>query len=222
MISGDDVSDVDAGPSDHSEHALVSEVLQVLAATGQPVVSLAIDGLRVAASFDLNEGEHHRRSLLGVGPVTSLSLLHSLWMIPAGGFVPARSLPSAKVALLRTASDAAVETNSGFERLYSPPGFVRSIGFAGRHAENVISQAIRFTPIFQRVAVLPQSVKRPSSALLATAREWGVGVYYADAIEVETVVEPAEAVRGRPAVYRWWIAELAYRSWLQRNTQLVS
>lgn len=222
MITGEDIPDVASGPPDPSEHALVSEALQVLAAAGQPVVSLAIDGLRVAASFDLDDGEHQRRSLLGVGPVTSLALLHSLWMIPGGGVVPESSLPPVKVALLRSANHSAVETDSGFERLYSAPGVVRSIGFAGRNADNVISQAMRFTPIFQRVAVFPQSIRRPSSSLLAKAREWGVGVYYADGLEFETIVEPAEAVRGRPAVYRWWIAEIAYRSWLQRNTQLVS
>ena len=38
----------------------------------------------------------------------------------------------------------------------------------------------------------------------------------------EVVVKPDASVTGRPAVYRWWIAELAYARWIQLNAQPVS
>lgn len=63
------------------------------AAVDTDVVVVTIDGVRVAAAFDIDSIEHARRHATGVGAVTATSLLHGLWLLPSGVPVPAEALP---------------------------------------------------------------------------------------------------------------------------------
>jgi hypothetical protein len=42
----------------------------------------------------------------------------------------------------------------------------------------------------------------------------GIGVIASSKSEASALIEPGPAVTGRPAVYRWWQAEVCYRNWL--------
>lgn len=186
-----------------------------------PTVLVRIEGRELIAAFDPDVGEHERRSAVGAGPVTSRALLYGLWLLPAGVRVPNEAIPEVKLQRLRAARHFAYDDGRSFERLYSPAGAVRAIAIAGSNSERNVEHAIRFTPIVQRV-VVADSASEPSSATLDLAERWGIGVVTARRCDCEVLVQPAPAVVGVPAVYRWWLAELAYESWIQQSAQPVS
>lgn len=189
--------------------------------TGLPAVLVRLEGKEMAAAFDPDLGEHVRRSTAGAGAVTSRALLHGLWLLPTGVPVPTAAIPERKRQHLRAAGHFAQEDGGCLERLYSPPGAVRGIAIAGADIQRSVGQAIRFTPIVQRVVVTDVTTQ-PSSARLALAARWGVGVVRAREDGCDVLLHPAPAVVGVPAVYRWWLAELAYEGWLQQSAQPVS
>lgn len=189
--------------------------------TGLPAVAIRLEGKEIAAAFDPDFGEHARRSTAGAGAVTSRALLHGLWLLPTGVPVPTAAIPERKRQHLRTAGHFAHEVGGQLERLYSPAGAVRAIAIAGADIERSVRQAIRFTPIVQRVVVTDVTTQ-PSPATLGLAEEWGVGVVTARENGSDVLRHPAPAVVGVPAVYRWWLAELAYEGWLQQSAQPVS
>lgn len=189
--------------------------------TGLPAVAINVDGQGLVAAFAPDAGEHQRRSAVGVGAVTSRALLHGLWLLPAGVSVPTQALPEPKRKRLQRANGFACEDDASFHRLYSPAGTVKVIGIAGADCRRSVMHAIRFTPIVQRVAVADAS-SRPSPATLDLAGQFGVGVLAAHSDRYTVLRQPAPAVVGVPAVYRWWLAELAYEGWLQHSAQPVS
>ena len=185
-----------------------------------PVLHTPIDGVELLAAFELDSTEHERRRGLGVGAVDCLSLLHGLWLLPAGGTVSLSSIPEVKAtALMAAPSHARIIDDYAIERTYVPAGVIHAVGFLGRNVEQAIHRAARFTPIVERVVLLdPDSELRAVSA--REAREWGVGLL--DTVSGEFVVRALPRVTGVPAVYRWWIAELAYAQLVQESAQPVS
>lgn len=186
-----------------------------------PIVNLTVDGAEMLAAFEPCEAEHARRTRHQVGAVTATSLLHGLWLLPHGIPVPARVLPDHKVDRLRDATHLVTLYDDSFVRHYVPAGVVRAVAFGGMTVEVALRRAARFTPIVQRFAVLPE-MAQVRQATIDMARTYGVGILRAGGDGTEPTVESASAVKGIPAVFRWWIAELAYESWLYDNTQLVS
>jgi hypothetical protein len=207
----------DAGPSRQSSLTLAA----MRELTSLPIVTICLEGWGLVAAFDPDSHEHDRRSAVGVGAVTSRPVLHGLWLLPAGIPVPVDAVPSVKRRRLRDAHHFAIEGESGFERLYSPPGAVRAVCFTGAEPTRSIDRAVRFTPIVERVVVTHPGVQTSHDAR-TLADEFGIGLIEASESEINVVVPPRPAVIGVPAVYRWWIAELAYESWLQQSAQPVS
>jgi len=145
-----------------------------------------------------------------------------LWLLPSGVPVLARELPDVKVSRLRKAGEHARETPRGFERLYSPAGAVRWLGFLTSNPERGILRASRHSPIFERTVVVegPCSVTERE---LCLARDRGIGLTMVDGGVSTMVVPAAPRELGVPAVYRWWIAEVAYQAALdQRSDQLIN
>jgi hypothetical protein len=186
-----------------------------------PAVAMQIDGQNLIAAFEPDRHEHVRRSRAGAGAVTSRSLLHGLWLLPSGIPVPAAALPTIKQQRLRKAHPFAVEGESGFERRYSPPGVVRAVAFAGRDPRALITRAIRFTPIVERMVVTPGD-RATSSNDRQLAEEFGIGIVTISDHGAQVVLGQQAAALGVPAVFRWWIAELAYEGWLQQSAHPVS
>ena len=191
--------------------------------TGFPVVRFAIDGQEMLGAFELSPNEHERRARARVGAIVSTALLHGLWLLPPGGPTPLGMLPDVKVQRLRAAPHAAVETDAGFERTYSPPGVLRSVALSGRNVERTVDRAARFTPIVQRFVLVDENQEPLNSSTACAAREWGVGIMSVRPGAGPHVLIPAgSADTGIPSVYRWWVAELAYERYLYKNTQPVS
>jgi hypothetical protein len=157
-----------------------------------------------------------------VGAVTALGLLHSLWLLPRGLPVPEDRIPPRRLNALREAPQLVTPTARGFERTYEPPATVHSVAFSGTRPDRLVERAIRFTPIYERWVLLEDAARTATSAELALASEWGVGVAKVTPDAVEPIVMPMVGVLGLPAVYRWWLGELSYGAWLQSSTQLVS
>lgn len=196
-------------------------VTAIAVLTGLPSVRFSLDGVPLTAAFEVNTLEHERRQLLGgrreVCSASSWTLVVASRNLGFGGSAPCEEGRIAPPLAARRAGDA-----DGFDRLYEPAGVVRAVGFAGRNPAALVDNAIRFTPIVQRFVLLTDPLSRVSSRSLAAACEWGVGIARVDDGQVTELLTPTAAVVGRPAVYRWWIAELAYQSWLQSNAQLVN
>ena len=186
------------------------------------VVEVTIEGRPLFAAFVLDAAEHRRRQRLGLGPVDSTGLLHGLWLLPA--FVPvlAEDLPPVKVARLRGAVGWVVETGAGFERSYSPAGRVTALAAIGAEPRRQLDRAAEQPPVFERSAIVTSGSPARVEALAVESRRRGIGLYHARGGELREIAAPAAAIVGRPGVFRWWIAELAYRAWLQESTQLVS
>ena len=191
--------------------------------TGSPVVSMSIEGSKMLAAFELDPREHKRRQWIGIGAITSKALLHGLWMLPSGGFVPSGALPDVKVQRLRMVPHSVIETDRGFWRTYYPPGTLRSVAFDGSNLDRSVHRAIKFTPIVRRFVLTHESsgpVPWPTECL---AREWGVGIIDIEEEAGPRVIVPASPAEiGVPSVYRWWLAELAYKHYLYEKAQLVS
>lgn len=189
--------------------------------TSLPVVDLTLDGPTMLAAFEPDASEHARRSDRGASAVTSTALLHGIWLLPSGVPVPIEEIPEHKRSRLANATSFVEVAGECFTRLYSPPGVVRAVAFSGRALSRSLQRAARFTPIVQRF-VVSEGPMRLSADAVETARRCGVGLIEHASDSARVLLPPGPAELGVPAVYRWWIAELAYESWLYESAQPVS
>ena len=185
-------------------------------------VPLCVDGRRYIAGLRLNSFEHLRRQQVGLGAATSTGLLHALWELPYGISFPKRSFSEMDCMTLMEADDRWVEhSGNDFIRMYQPAGAIKWISASDRSLARAVNKAASHPPTIRRTAIWNTSTDGRSpkaTATLLKATLLGVGVLAFDGIRTHELVGPGEAVRGRPAVFRWWQAELAYRNWISRIT----
>jgi hypothetical protein len=185
-------------------------------------VPLCVDGRRYIAGLRLNSVEHSRRQQVGLGAAASTGLLHALWELPYGISFPYRSFSEMDCMTLMEADDRWVQhTGNDFVRMYQPAGAIKSITASDRSLARAVDKAASHPPTVRRTAIWNTSTDGRSpkaTATLLKARLLGVGVLAFDGIRTHELVETSEAERGRPAVFRWWQAELAYRNWINRTT----
>lgn len=176
------------------------------------VVDLQVDRSRFAAAFELNVDEHRRRQAIGAGAVTRTGLLHALWQLPVGIPFPASSLSVADVSTLREMGEGFVDGTSILTRTYEPAARVTAVVTVANGAGDALARASSLPAIFWRLAV---SRRRPADMDRAIARgeAAGVGAIVMTADGPDVIVAPRAPKRGVPAVYRWWLGELAYRNW---------
>lgn len=185
--------------------------------TGCPcsVVELHIDGLRFAVELELDRREHLRRQGLGLGAVTDTGLLHALWELPRGLPIPLSALDDRDIETLTESGAGHVDTLGALTRTYAPAGHVTSVVVVANHMETAARRVSRLPRIFQRLAV---ALRSPSRSLDGTEADEGpIGRVVAAADGALVVMRPAAPAVGVPAVYRWWLAELAYRNWAGEN-----
>jgi hypothetical protein len=99
---------------------------------------------------------------------------------------------------------------------------VTAIGVMGNRTRHVIDATALQTPAFRRVALLARSAPGDASALVRRAVAAGIGLAFVGNPAIETAVPAPRALLGVPGVFRWWIAELAYRSWSYDRSHPVS
>lgn len=198
--------------SQRSSDAAAASVLAAHA-SGRRIAELRVDGFRVQAAFTVDEVEAQRRSDAGLSAVTNTGLLHALWTLPEGEDLPLGVLDAIDADTLSTLGVGTVEIQAEVvRRTYRPVATVHAVACAGRSPHSLLRTLVAFPPIFDRFAVLSAS-QVLDTADLDSARAGGIGIVRYDGSTAEIVEAPAK-VLGRPAVYRWWIAELAYRDYL--------
>jgi hypothetical protein len=180
------------------------------------VVELRIDGSRFAARFDLDYREHHRRQRAGAGAATSTGLLHALWELPAHVPVPATCLGDLDRSTLREFGAGYVEGTEELTRTFAPVATVTAVVVVAKGMNEAMARASRLPPIFWRLAA---SLRRPArfEDAVTAGHASGVGGVVVGGGGSEVVVAPRAPMRGVPAVYRWWLGELAYRNWAVGN-----
>jgi hypothetical protein len=187
-------------------------------------VPLSVDGCFYIAGLRLDPAEHLRRREMRLGAVTSTGLLHALWELPLGVPFPRRSLaPMDWETLSDEGRGWAQERHEEIVRVYRPAGVIGCIAVPDRSLAKAVQRVATHPATVRRTAVWMTSTKDVSAkttALLSRARILGVGVLAVDDNRVCELVRPAESIGGRPAVFRWWQAELAYRNWLKSTAPI--
>lgn len=180
-------------------------------------VPLCVDRRAYTVGLQLDNWEHQRRQELGLGALNSTGLLHALWELPYG-------IPFPITAFKMIDRETLSESNSGwvtrrhdsFLREYQPPGVIRSVVVSDQSLDRAVTKVAEHPAIFRRVATwqtaAPIRLTAVSDLALTRAKTLGVGVEVDDGIRKYELVPPARAMRGNPAVFRWWLAELAYRN----------
>jgi hypothetical protein len=176
------------------------------------VAALSIDGLRFYAMVVLDAQEDSRRRSLGLGAVTDRRLLHALWTLPEDVPVPWEDVDPVDAETLRSAGLGVVDADDeAVCRTYRPPGDVTSVVVVASRLGTAIEQVGELPPIFSRLAVATGATP-PDAGEVDLARCYGIGAAVQRGSEATMIVEPAPPQLGVPAVYRWWVNELAYRN----------
>jgi hypothetical protein len=206
-----------SGATDHAPTLLSVDGSVGLRSTELPV-QLSVDGHHYLVGLELDPAEHARRSRNNLGAVTSTGLLHALWELPFGVSISWESLSSTDRSTLDQAGEGWVaHKDDSVLRLYQPAGLIRSVFISNHSLSKAVREAASHPPTVRRVAFwaeAPDSLSSTQEASLAKARELGVGVWASSRDGVSQFLQPAPPLLGRPVVFRWWQAELAYRNWL--------
>jgi hypothetical protein len=181
-------------------------------------VQLSVDGHHYLTGLELDPVEHARRSRSQLGACTSTGLLHALWELPFGVAISWESLSFMDRCTLDEGGEGWVERkDDSVVRTYQPAGLIRSVFVSHGSLSKAVKGAASHPPTVRRVALWMEAAHRWShnhEASLAKARALGVGVWASSGERVSRLLEPAQPLLGRPVVFRWWQAELAYRNWL--------
>lgn len=208
-----------------SMHLIAASGLGAWAGWNQAIpIPLCVDGCFYVAGLWLDTAEHLRRSEMRLGAATSTGLLHALWELPAGIPVPKRALaPMDRETLRQEGCGWAEERRDDIVRVYRPAGLVGCVAVPDKSLAKAVQRVSAHPPTVRRTAVwltASNDVSARTADLLSRAVRLGVGVLAVDGDRLCELVRPADAVRGRPAVFRWWQAELAYRNWLRSTVPI--
>lgn len=185
------------------------------------VAELCVDRHAFSAVLQLDLEEHADRQHRKLGAVDATGLLHALWSLPYGiGFPPSVIDPLD----LRTLSEQGaswVEDDCGsIRRRYRPIGTVDLVAVAHSSVSRAVSRVAEHPPSFRRLAIWltgSPPAHGGRGRVLNGAADKGIGVAAAGDWGCAVLLEPGARVTGRPAVYRWWLAEIAYRNWLRQT-----
>lgn len=206
------------GPEILFEPWLSTETQTDSGTTHRKVVSeIRVDGDRYFALLTLDFVEHERRRLAGLVHA-STRLLHVLWSFPAHIWFPTTACDSYESATLAEEGEGWIEVvGDSFARIYQPIGRIEMVATVDRSLKNAISRAASHPATTRRLAIWSETdgqSQQDSSTDLAETARLGIGVVAFGQSGVSSLIEPAPAVIGRPAIYRWWQAEVCYRNWL--------
>jgi hypothetical protein len=199
------------------ESAIIS--LGIPRAANSFPVPLNIDGCSVVGIFEVSIEEHSRRLVSGASAITSTSALHALWELPFEVPIPLGNLtPLVQVGLKKMVGTAVESSGDQVIRTYQPPGRLLAVVAVKGNVRAGLSDLSMFPPIFYRGLLTENS--QPPSEQLALALTRGVGVVGPVSPEMRCLLSCRDPERGSPSVYRWWVAELAYRQYLRIGSPL--
>jgi hypothetical protein len=181
------------------------------------VVPVSVDGRLLIMALQLDQIEHERRLNESLGAVQSRGLLSALWALPEQVAWPLSGLDSLDVDTLTQEGDGFVTFEGGsVTRIYRPAGQVRATAVVAKRLVDAVATASQLPPIFRRYA-LSLSCARSDSDATAMAHAVGVGSAFTSSDGLSILTSAQDPCVGVPGIYRWWLAEVAYRQWLQTN-----
>ena len=188
------------------------------------VVEFQVDGSKLLAHVAVDVDEHHRRLGAGCAAITSTRSLHALWELPDGIPVSESALSDTNANTIKTFPYGLVRRSGRtFLREYQPVVTVLAVAVVAVAVDIAIRRVRTQPTIFRRVAicdVVKDARIVDSAEAVKSARLNGIGVVTTSTSGrcSEVLVEPAAGVLGVPAVYRWWVGELAYHEWSQAQS----
>ncbi len=181
------------------------------------VVQICVDGHRVFGLFEVDLVEGERRKECGLGSVTETELLHALFSLPYGLPTDIAGMTPQQLFLLNKSGKGLVNRNSkDVTRIYQPAGRLVALVSVARTIVSGLRCLSMYPPIYSRgIFCASQRGSGGSTADLDVASQRGIGVVLQTSDGPTSVLEWAKPVLGVPAVYRWWLSELAYRETLR-------
>lgn len=171
----------------------------------------------VVAMYQPDQSEHGRRVATQTGPILCTSTLSALWELPGGIPVPVGSISATvRDGLLEQPGLVAQPASGLVCREYEPCGAVTGLFAAAKSADAALRQASLLSPIYSRWAVTGEVDGCEWQRVVDAAEHCGVGVIAHDNNGGAMSASPGAPVLGRPHVFRWWMVEVAYASWLAR------
>lgn len=162
-----------------------------------------------------------RRASLGLGAITSTGVLHALWSTPIQP-ISRGAFDDINLHTLDSLSEALVshDENGTTSRIYHPIGEIVALYTLDKSIRQGVKRAIRIPPIFKRLCIWVnhESCKNVDKQTLLYAQRARTGVISLCNTHVEELIRPHNRIPGIPAVFRWWVAELAYETVMSRTT----
>lgn len=184
------------------------------------IADAELDGVRYLLRLRIDPVEADRRRSYRLGGVVDTGVLHALWSLHRSP-MDREHLDPRDIATLGNCDPGLVaHSRKQVGSLYSPIGAVDLIAARRSGPSLAVQRALALPPIFRRVAIWQRdnalSIRKPE--LQDRARRDGVGLVESDEESASLLSYPRPAIKGVPGVYRWLVAELAYKSWLQAQS----
>jgi hypothetical protein len=179
------------------------------------VVVATLDGRSVLMAFRPQIDEHRRREREGLGAVISRRSLHALWDLPQGLGWPLGAVDALDEQTLRAEGRGLARFDAEtITREYEPAGTVEALAVVRHRLRDAVDAIRGLPPTVQRYAIAATR-SRADAGISAMADRMGVGTVILDGVTPVPLNRAAPAHVGVPGIYRWWLAEVAYGSWLQ-------
>jgi hypothetical protein len=190
--------------------------------SGGILASVRLPSCSAVAVYQPEIAEHQRRLGSETGAVRCTSTLSALWEMPAGISVPVDAIPTTvRGALLGSPGLVAQPAPGWARREFEPCGVVTELFCASRSADVALRNASLLSPIYSRWAVFMADVQAADLVrIVEIAEGCGVGAMVLTDDGVLELCSPAPPVLGQPHVFRWWMVEMAYASWLSRGAPM--
>lgn len=169
-------------------------------------------GMQADALCVLDDGEHLRRQRVGVGAVTSLTVLDAVMNLPLEVPVRCTDIATEVLSRLERADRALVIVDGEWvTRVGRPPLTVLGVLVPGPSWRSALLRAVAFGPLSQRIVVLdraPESI----DMLLWEAELAGVGVWLEDQDSAIELLQPEPFRLRYLKAATWRFSERAYRA----------
>ncbi len=194
---------------------LVEDIINLVVGDDDAVVVDAeLQGHAALLVFEPDATEHARRTDTSVGAVRSRGLLHALWALPGGQDWPRSALDQRDVDTLdQEGAGFVAARRDSLTRLYQPAGRVHAVAVGSPRLCEAVGRTAELPPIVRRYAIAIHSTAHDADAA-RTASSCGIGAALLTSKGLSELTPARAAHTGVPAVYRWWLSEIAYDAWL--------
>jgi hypothetical protein len=165
----------------------------------------------------VDEAEHARRAMAGLGAVADVDLMQVLMCLPLHAPVPVADLADVTRRLLSKAPPGCLDwldDGTRVRRRFVPAASVPLVVVRGASWRPALRRAAAFEPFAARVVLLTRRPRRVADiAWEADVDGAGLWIAHPDG-EVEEIVAPQPYVSRYVKPVKWWFAETAYAAWL--------